>query len=162
MVWERGEARLELRRAREPWPLLCDTPVEGGSTSRFVDSSLRRFELIANPVFRLSRSVVLNGRPVPLGDGPVAVRYRLEQLYPCLHPAIAPHVPLELAVLGAEPGGATAVQGHWTLSSELEGFQPAGRGTPDQELLAWRHQAPWRGASAQAVSLDLRLPPLAP
>ncbi|MFN7678880.1 MAG: transglutaminase family protein, partial [Cyanobacteriota bacterium] len=35
--------RLELRPALEPWPLICDTPVEGGSTSRFIDASLRRF-----------------------------------------------------------------------------------------------------------------------
>jgi len=161
LSWQEGEARLELRRAREPWPLLCDTPVEGGSTSRFVDSSLRRFELIANPAFRLNHSVVLNGRPVPLGEGPVAVRYRQEQLYPCLHPAIAPHVPLELAVLGAAPGGDPAVCGHWSLSSEADGFiKPSENGTPDQELVAWNAQAPWRGGQPKAVTVDLRLPPL--
>lgn len=162
LTWEQGEARLELRRAREPWPLLCDTPVEGGSTSRFVDSSLRRFELITTPAFRRSHTVVLNGRPVPLGDRPVAVRFRQEQLYPCLHPAIAPHVPLELAVLRAEPGGTATVEGHWTLTSERDGFQTPELGTPAQELVGWRTEAPWSGPEPEAVTLDLRLPPLAP
>jgi len=33
----------------------------------------------------------------------LAVRFRFQRLYPCLHPAIEPHMPLEL-VLGT-PGG---------------------------------------------------------
>jgi uncharacterized protein (DUF2126 family) len=96
---------LELRPAPEPWPLICDTPVQGGFTSRFIDGSLRRFEVVATPAFRRDCRLLINGRPLPLppADGeesPVlAVRYRFQRLYPCLHPAIAPHLPLEVLLL---------------------------------------------------------------
>ena len=42
-------ATLEVRRACEGWPLLCETPTEGGSTSRFVDTSIERLEVTASP-----------------------------------------------------------------------------------------------------------------
>lgn len=93
---------LELRPAPEPWPLICDTPVQGGFTSRFIDGSLRRFEVMANEAFRRGCGLFLNGRPLPLETGadggapPTAVRFRFQRLYPCLHPAIEPHLPLEL------------------------------------------------------------------
>lgn len=159
LAWEQGEARLEVRRAREAWPLLCDTPVEGGSTSRFVDSSLRRFELISSAAFRQRFAVVLNGRPVSLGEQPVAVRYRQDQLYPCLHPAIAPHVPLELAVLEADASSSMALEGYWILASERDGFRPeapSDRASPSQ----WLSAAPWRAANPGEVTVDLRLDPL--
>ncbi len=107
---------LELRPAPEPWPLICDTPVQGGFTSRFVDGSLRRFEVIANAAFRRDCQLLLNGRPLPLphviGEPPplLAVRYRFQRLYPCLHPAIAPHMPLELLLL--TPTGALGFRLH--------------------------------------------------
>jgi uncharacterized protein (DUF2126 family) len=100
---------LELRPAPEPWPLICDTPVQGGFTSRFIDGSLRRFEVVANPAFRRNCRLLINGRPLPLppadGEEPpvLAVRYRFQRLYPCLHPAIAPHLPLEVVL--ETPGG---------------------------------------------------------
>ncbi|KEF42037.1 MAG: hypothetical protein ER33_07915 [Cyanobium sp. CACIAM 14] len=101
-----GEApALELRPAPEPWPLICDTPVQGGFTSRFIDGSLRRFEVTANPAFSRDCGLLLNGRPLPLSspgevEPPVlAVRFRYQRLYPCLHPAIAPQLPLELRLL---------------------------------------------------------------
>ncbi|MGB7563776.1 MAG: transglutaminase family protein, partial [Prochlorococcaceae cyanobacterium] len=132
-------------------------PVEGGSTSRFVDSSLRRFELLSSAAFRQRFAVVLNGRPVPLGEQPVAVRYRQDQLYPCLHPAIAPHVPLKLAVLETSSG--TALEGYWTLGSERDGFRPeapSDGASPSQ----WLSAAPWRAANPGEVTVDLRLDPL--
>ncbi|MFS6826755.1 transglutaminase family protein [Cyanobium sp. ATX-6F1] len=139
--------------------MLCDTPVEGGSTSRFVDSSLRRFELISSAAFRQRFAVVLNGRPLTLGERPVAVRYRQEQLYPCLHPAIAPHVPLELAVLETGAGSDAALEGYWTLASERDGFRPetpSDGSSPGEGLKA----APWRAANPGDVTVDLRLEPL--
>ena len=36
---------LTIRKALEGWPLLAETPTVGGNTSRFVDSSIERFEL---------------------------------------------------------------------------------------------------------------------
>ena len=175
--WRQGEAELEIRRSLEPWPLLCDTPVEGGSTSRFVDSSLRRFEVITSAAFRQHYGLVLQGRPLALpaaeSSQPVAVRYRLERLYPCLHPTIAPHLPLELALVawpdagsgpvggfGAGPVGGSETGGlplqRWTLLSEDGGFlpqEPTGGEAPLDPAAA-----PWRGASSDAVTVDLRLP----
>ena len=175
--WRQGEAELEIRRSLEPWPLLCDTPVEGGSTSRFVDSSLRRFEVITSPAFRQRYGLVLQGRPLALpaveASRSVAVRYRLERLYPCLHPTLAPHLPLELALVarpeagsgqggesGASQAGGSQTAGpilqRWTLLSEDGGFlpqEPTGAEAPLDPAAA-----PWRGAGPDAVTVDLRLP----
>ena len=96
--WQRDEASLEIRQALEPWPLLCDTPVQGGSTSRFVDSSLQRLEIRANPAFLASHRLRLNGGLLPLGDGWLGLRYRQSSLYPSLHPCIDPHLPLRLVI----------------------------------------------------------------
>ncbi|MCP9850971.1 transglutaminase family protein [Cyanobium sp. Morenito 9A2] len=156
LAWQQGAATLEIRRAREAWPLLCDTPVEGGSTSRFVDSSLRRFELISNGAFRERFGVVLNGRPLHLGAGPVAVRYRQDQLYPCLHPAIAPHLPLALSILDT---ATTTLAGHWTLTCERDGFKSAAIADP-AIAIPWLSAAPWRVANPGEVTVDLRLEPL--
>ena len=173
--WREGEAELEIRRSLEPWPLLCDTPVEGGSTSRFVDSSLRRFEVITSPAFRQRYGLVLQGRPLALpapGQAqPVAVRYRVERLYPCLHPTIAPHLPLELALVArldaafdsasSQGGGPSASQPagpilqRWSLFSEDGGFLP--QDPAGSAVLVDPAAAPWRGVSADAVTVDLRL-----
>ena len=98
-----GDARLEVRRAHENWPLLCETPVEGGSTSRFVDTSMHRIELRVNDAFAGSRHLFVHGRR--LGFTKIApdvwlagLRYRRSCLYPCLHPGIPIHLPLDLVV----------------------------------------------------------------
>ena len=168
-------ATLEIRRALEPWPLLCDTPVEGGSTSRFVDSSLRRFEVISSPAFRQHYQLLVAARPLALSTQPVAVRYRHEGLYPCLHPCIANHVPLNLTLLAqagtglAQAGTGLALAGtggsepmariaQWTLNNEAQGFEPL-EPMPSQP---W-HEAPdlaakpWRGAWPGACTVDCRL-----
>ena len=152
--WHDGEATLTIRQALEPWPLLCDTPVEGGSTSRFVDSSLRRFEVITNPAFRQRYQLQLQGRALPLpSEGPRAVRFRQEALFPCLHPCLPNAVPLRLELLKA---GQAAAQQSWQLWSESSGFQAlteahteAGPGSAAEPAM--------RGAFAAACSLDLRL-----
>jgi uncharacterized protein (DUF2126 family) len=156
LQWQDGEASLEIRRALEPWPLLCDTPVEGGSTSRFIDSSLRRFEVITNPAFRERHTLLLKGRPLPLPAAgevdPLGVRYRQERLYPCLHPVLAPDVPLQLDLLTT--GSHPAVLQSWVLHSDAEGFIASPPGA-----LAPGHQAqPWQGAWPEATTVDLRLP----
>nr|WP_281104624.1 transglutaminase family protein [Cyanobium gracile] len=145
---------LELRPAPEPWPLICDTPVQGGFTSRFIDGSLRRFEVVANAAFRRDCGLFLNGRPLPLepaADGaglPLAVRFRFQRLYPCLHPAIEPHMPLELLL--RTPGGDRAFHLH-----------PDGhRFDPVAEPLAGpvADAPPWRGRQRPTdLTIDLRI-----
>lgn len=152
--WREGDAELTLRQALEPWPLLCDTPVEGGSTSRFVDSSLRRFELITTPAFRRRYRLQLQGRELPLpGDGPRAVRFRQEALFPCLHPCLPNQVPLRLDLLADR---ATTPLASWQLWSESTGFEVLTEPSPAAPA-APADATPLRGAFAAACSLDLRL-----
>ncbi|MEN9540442.1 MAG: hypothetical protein RLZZ459_533 [Cyanobacteriota bacterium] len=159
--WREGDAELTIRQALEPWPLLCDTPVEGGSTSRFVDSSLRRFELISSDGFRQRHRLQLQGRAVPLPapgqQRPVAVRFRQEALFPCLHPCLPVQVPLRLDLLTATGSTASTSSGttalrSWQLLRESDGFEPLtadASGSGDER--------PLRAAPAESCSLDLRL-----
>lgn len=151
------EPWLELRPALEPWPLICDFPREGGFTSRFVDASLRRFEVRCNPVFRRCCRLRLNGRPLSLpldpveagGDPPLAVRFRQQKLYPCLHPAIEPHLPLLLSI--ESPAGTT----HYRLRDSGDRFDAIDAWPPSAPAETAR---PWQGRQRpDAVTLDLRL-----
>jgi len=154
--WREGNAELQIRQALEPWPLLCDTPVEGGSTSRFVDSSLRRFEICANGALREGYRLRLQGRDLPWPSDPkqpVAVRYRQEALFPCLNPCLAPDSPLQLELLERSSGQQLA---SWELQSESTGFEPLTREEPP----AIADQAPLpalRGEREHDCTLDLRL-----
>ncbi len=160
LQWQGGEAELCIRQALEPWPLLCDTPVEGGSTSRFVDSSLRRFELIANPSFRRSYTLAIQGRPLVWPrdpEQPIAVRFRQEALFPCLHPCLPVDVPLQLDVLAAESGEPVA---RWQLRDESSGFELLTEGTATAKTpapLAQGSAMPLRGAGEHCSTVDLRL-----
>jgi uncharacterized protein (DUF2126 family) len=146
--------RLTLLPALEPWPLICDTPREGGFTSRFVDASLQRFEVQCSAAFRRRHQLLLNGRPLPLADGPLAVRYRQHRLYPCLHPGIDPHLPLVLQLLepGASAGEAPAtVLAQWRLESAAAGWQQEGPGR-----LQGPPGRPWQPLEAGLCTVDLR------
>jgi len=152
LQWRRGEAWLEIRPALEAWPLICDFPREGGFTSRFVDGSLRRFEVRASPAFRTAWQLGLAGRPLELpADGaPLGVRYRLQRLYPCLHPAINPHLPLVLSIhpaTGEEAAEAFGLSADGLLLEPLAeppAARPGGR--------------PWSGRRRPGdLTLDLRL-----
>jgi uncharacterized protein (DUF2126 family) len=98
-----GDAVISVRRAGEPWPILVDPPKTGGLTSRFVDSSTRRFEFLANEAFARDWRVTVNGRPLPLATTPelsgcriAGLRYRHSRLYPALHPGMSPQLPLRI------------------------------------------------------------------
>ena len=110
---KKGDARLEARRAHESWPLLCETPVEGGSTSRFVDTSMHRIELRANDAFAENHDLYVQGRKLPLvaiaSDVRLAgLRYRRSCLYPCLHPGIPVDLPLDIVVVEKSTGAPVA------------------------------------------------------
>ena len=98
---------LTIRRALEAWPLLSDTPVEGGTTSRFVDSSLARMEFATTTEAYRTFAIYINGRELPFRSlSPrelvAGLRYRATALYPCLHPQIPVQLPLELTLVNRE------------------------------------------------------------
>ncbi|EDY17100.1 transglutaminase-like protein [Chthoniobacter flavus Ellin428] len=100
-----GAAELTLRRGHEGWPLLCEQPLEGGSTSRFVDTSIERLEFLATREFGARCKIHIAGRELPLQSFPGAkrgagLRYRRTALYPSLHPGITPQMPLVVAITG--------------------------------------------------------------
>jgi uncharacterized protein (DUF2126 family) len=91
---------VELRQALEPWNVLAEETV-GGGTVRTVDSSLERMQVKVSGLTADSRYVVAcNGRKVPLtatgeaGEAVAGVRYRARRLSASLHPTIPLHVPL--------------------------------------------------------------------
>lgn len=99
-----GSASLKIRKAHESWPLLCETPVDGGTTSRFVDTSMERIEFLACGPFAGTFQIRINNRPLELkkipGDLHIAgLRYRRTNLYPSLHPGLPPQVPLEIQLV---------------------------------------------------------------
>jgi uncharacterized protein (DUF2126 family) len=100
-------ASFEVRRAHESWPLLCETPVDGGTTSRFVDTSMERLEIFADPAFARSHKIRAANRPLELKPQPdgsylAGLRYRRTNLYPSLHPGLPPQVPLEILLDGPD------------------------------------------------------------
>jgi len=153
LSWQQDDAYLTIRQALEPWPLLCDVPVEGGSTSRFVDSSLRRFELVTGGAFDQRYRLRLQGRELPLrgrGDRPLAVRYRHEALYPCLHPCLPVHLPLTLD-LDRQGGGSRIAR--WRLQGDSPQFSAVAPppGPDDRDL------PPLRTVRSGGCTVDLRL-----
>jgi len=94
---------LIVRPALECWPLLCETPLEGGNTTRFVDTSVDRLEFLADAGFAGLHSLRVNGRPLPLkpwtnGRFLTGLRYRRSALHPSLHPGIPVQLPLVLEI----------------------------------------------------------------
>jgi uncharacterized protein (DUF2126 family) len=112
-IWEWRFARLfsfeglTVRWALESWPLLCDTPTDGGTTSRFVDTSMARLEFAISTDAHRNYAVYINGRELPFRslsprELAAGLRYRATALYPSLHPKIAVQLPLELTVINRE------------------------------------------------------------
>jgi uncharacterized protein (DUF2126 family) len=91
--------QLELRQALEPWHVLGEESV-GGSTARYVDSSVERIEVLVNNMTNPRHRVTVAGRCLPLfptgraGEFVAAVRYKAWQPPESLHPTIAAQSPL--------------------------------------------------------------------
>jgi len=112
-VLHAGEATLELRTALEPWHVLGEEGVAGG-TARFVDSSLERVEARITGLDEKRYALACNGMRVPLtelrdGDGKIAgVRFRAWLPASCLHPTVPPHGPLVFDIYDLDHGRAVA------------------------------------------------------
>ncbi len=96
---EHRGVQMELRQAIEPWHVLGEEP-SGGSTVRFVDSSVERLQVLVNGMVDPRHVVACNGVRMPLhptgvnGQYVAGVRYRAWKPPECLHPTIFVHSPL--------------------------------------------------------------------
>ncbi|MEO1708666.1 MAG: transglutaminase family protein [Pseudomonadota bacterium] len=94
-----GDVEVELRQALEPWHVLGEVGMIGG-TARYVDSSLERVELKVRGLTGDRYVVTCNEVRVPLtptdtsGEAVAGIRYRAWQPPSALHPTIGVHVPL--------------------------------------------------------------------
>jgi uncharacterized protein (DUF2126 family) len=108
-VVERSGVTLELRQALEPWLVLGETSGPGGTT-RPVDSSLERVQVLVSNENPARYTVTCNGVALPLaatgtnGQSVAGVRFRSYQPTEGLHPTIAPHVPLTFDIVDTWSG----------------------------------------------------------
>lgn len=129
------EEGFSVRKAHESWPLLCETPVDGGTTSRFVDTSMERLEFAANREFFRSHQIRVNNRPLELkkvSDGLflAGLRYRRTNLHPSLHPGLPPQVPLVLDLMSSGQSRRFVLGAKQNAFRKLEDVSPGDPGKP--------------------------------
>jgi uncharacterized protein (DUF2126 family) len=110
------EVGLELRAALEPWHVMGEEGMAGG-TARYVDSSLERLQLRVTNLHAERYALTCNRRLVPLvptgerGTHVAGIRFRAWQPPSCLHPTIGVHSPLVFDLVdrwqGRSLGGCT-------------------------------------------------------
>jgi uncharacterized protein (DUF2126 family) len=115
------DVEITLRRALEPWHVLAEEVTSSG-TSRAVDSSLDRLEVLVRGGLETRHVVTCNGIRVPLHptgtreEWVAGVRYRAWTLPRELHPTIGVHTPLVFDLVdrwsGRSIGGCTVHASH--------------------------------------------------
>jgi uncharacterized protein (DUF2126 family) len=99
-----GDVRLEVRNAIEPWHVLGEEQGANG-TSRFVDSSVERIEVLADGLVEGRHQILVNGQVLPLtptgkaGQRVGGVRFRAWAPPHSLHAHLGIHHPVRLDVL---------------------------------------------------------------
>ena len=99
-----GDLQLELKNALEPWPVMGEESAAGG-TSRGVDSSVERMEVVLKGAVPSQHVVTCNGYRLPLtptGEADVqiaGVRYKAWNPWSALHPNLPINTPLVFDVI---------------------------------------------------------------
>ncbi len=101
---ERDGVAMELRMALEPWHVLGEEGVPGG-TARYVDASVERLQVKLSGATPGRHAVLCNGRLVPLastgtaGEFVAGVRYKAWQPARSMQPLVDVHAPLTFDIL---------------------------------------------------------------